>query len=163
YLLLPALAYVAAAIALSAMLPSVPRAAWIVAMLAFATFVNSRGIETTTRINFVLLGVQGIVLVILLAMCAVGVARNVGSARLSVPHSYSQAGVARWSFFGACRPGGRSFRGSAAFSTLSEEVKGGPGMVARAPVLSLILCAPLFFLHTSASSLFALGRTSFPP
>jgi amino acid transporter len=162
YLLLPALAYVAAAIALSAMLPEVPRAAWIVVMLAFATFVNSRGIETTTRINFVLLGVQGVVLVILLGMCAWGVAHHVGGAHLSLLPLYNPALVTPSLIFGALSLAVLSFLGFDAISTLSEEVKGGPRMVGRATVLSLCVCAALFIAQTYLFSLFALGRTSFP-
>jgi amino acid transporter len=132
-------------------------------MLAFATFVNSRGIETTTRINFVLLGVQGVVLVILLGMCALGVAHHVGGAHLSLQPLYNPALVTPSLIFGALSLAVLSFLGFDAISTLSEEVKGGPKMVGRATVLSLCICAALFIAQTYAFSLFALGRTSFPP
>ena len=162
YLLLPALAYVAAAIALSALVPEIPRYVWIVAMLAFATLVNYRGIEATTRINFLLLGMQGIVLIVLFGMCAFGVAHQVGGAHLSLKPLYNPAIFSPSLIFGALSLAVLSFLGFDAISTLSEEVKGGPKMVGRATILSLCVCAALFIAQTYLFSLFALDRTSFP-
>jgi amino acid transporter len=163
YLLLPALAYVAAAIALEALWPGVPRAVWIAAMLVFATAINYLGIETTTRVNFVLLGIQLVVLVILMGACVIGALHHVGGARFSLTPLYNPAVLSPQVIFGALSLAVLSFLGFDAISTLSEEVAGGPKLVGRATVLSLILCALLFIAQTWLFSLFALGRTSFPP
>ena len=84
YLLLPALAYVAAAIALEAVWPGVPRPVWIMAMLAFATAINYLGIETTTKVNFILLGIQLVVLAVLMGFCFVGALHHTGGAEFSI-------------------------------------------------------------------------------
>jgi amino acid transporter len=163
YLLLPALAYVAAAIALEAVWPGVPRSVWIVAMLAFATAINYLGIETTTKVNFVLLGIQLVVLAVLMGFCFIGALHHTGGAAFSILPLYNPAVLTPSLIFGALSLAVLSFLGFDAISTLSEEVVGGPKLVGRATVLSLILCALLFIAQTWLFSLFALGRTSFPP
>jgi amino acid transporter len=163
YLLLPALAYVAAAIALESLLPGVPRWVWIVGMLSVATAINYLGIEATTRVNFVLLGVQMVVLAILAAYCVIGVMHHTGGAHVSLAPLYNPAVLTPSLIFGALSLAVLSFLGFDAISTLSEEVKGGPHLVGRATVLSLIVCALLFIAQTWLFSLFALDRMSFPP
>jgi amino acid transporter len=163
YLLLPALAYIAAAIALEALVPGVPRALWIVVMLAFATAINYLGIETTTRVNFVMLGIQIAVLAVLMGACAIGVIHHAGGAHLSLKPLYNPQVLTPSLIFGALSLAVLSFLGFDAISTLSEEVKGGPKLVGRATVLSLIVCAFLFVAQTYLFSLFALDRTSFAP
>ena len=162
YILLPTLSYVVAAIALAALVPGIPKPVWIVGMLAFSTVVNYFGIETTTRVNFALLGLQIAVLIVLIAMCAWGVMHHVGGAHWSLAPLYNPRALTPNLIFGALSLAVLSFLGFDAISTLSEEVKGGPKMVGRATVLSLCLCASLFIVQTYMFSLFALGRTSFP-
>src|SRR5206468_851792 len=58
YVLMPALGYLACAIALHAELPMVPEWIWIVLLIAFSTIVNWLGIETTARTNFAMLVLQ---------------------------------------------------------------------------------------------------------
>jgi len=163
YLLLPTLALVAAAIAFNALVPEIPKPAWIVAMIAFITTVNYLGIESTNRANFILLGIQAGVLIALMAMCVVGLARGTAGAHLSLQPFFNPAEFSPGIIFGALSLAVLSFIGFDAISTLSEEVKGGPKMVGHATVLSLILCALLFIAQTWLVSLFALGRTHFPP
>jgi amino acid transporter len=162
YLLLPALSYVAAAIALQALVPEVPKAVWITAMLAFATAINYLGIEATTRANFIMLGVQAAVLAVLMIACVLGVMHHVGGAHLSLKPLYNPAVFSPSVIFGALSLAVLSFLGFDAISTLSEEVDGGPKLVGRATVLSLVICALLFVAQTWLVSLFVLDRASFP-
>ena len=118
YLLLPALAYVAAAIALEALVPGVPRAVWIAAMLVFATAINYLGIETTTRVNFVLLGIQLVVLAILMGACVIGALHHVGGAQFSLTPLYNPAVLSPQVIFGALSLAVLSFLGFDAISTL---------------------------------------------
>lgn len=163
YLLIPTLAYVAAAIALSALVPEIPRPAWIVVMLGFSTVMNYLGIETTTRANFVLLGIQLVVLAMLIGACFVGLAHHTNGAHLSLDPFFNARVFSPQIIFGALSLAVLSFLGFDAVSTLSEEVNGGPKIVGRATILSLCLCALLFIAQTYLVTLFALGRTSFPP
>src|ERR1700742_932521 len=62
YLLMPALAIIAAAIAVHAVLPAVPEWVWVVSLIVLGTAVNYFGIETTARANIALLVLQLLVL-----------------------------------------------------------------------------------------------------
>jgi amino acid transporter len=163
YLLLPTLALVAAAIAFNALVPEIPKPAWIVAMLAFNTIVNYLGIESTAKANFILLGIQAAVLIALMGMCVAGLVHGTGGAHLSLTPFFNAREFTPGLIFGALSLAVLSFLGFDAISTLSEEVKGGPKMVGRATILSLCLCAFVFIAQTWLVTLFALGRTSFPP
>jgi amino acid transporter len=163
YTLLPALCYVVSAIAFAAFIPEIPKAVWIVVMVAFSTATNYFGIETTTRANFALLALQSAVLVVLLICCGWGVAHHVGGAHWSTLPLYNPAVLTPGLIFGGLSLAVLSFLGFDALSTFSEEVKGGTKVVGRATVLSLCLCAFVFIAQTYMFSLFALGRTSFAP
>ncbi len=163
YLLLPTLTYVACAIALHATLPDVPKPAWVVLLLALSTLINYFGIETTARMNFVLLGLQLVLLVIFAGVGLHALYRHVGGAHLSLAPFYNPAALTPSLLFGALSLAVLSFLGFDAISTLSEESKDGPHAVSRAIMLSLCISAALFVAQTYLASLFVLGRTSFAP
>lgn len=161
YFLLPSLNYIACAVAIHSVLPQVPEAVWIVAMVGFSTLVNFFGIEATTKINFVMLGVQLLVLILLVGLSLLALAHHTGGAHWSLKPFYNPAMLTPNLIVGALSLAVLSFLGFDAVSTLSEEVKGGPRMVGRATILSLVLCAFLFILQSYFASLFVLDRTSF--
>src|SRR5581483_7801447 len=109
---------------------------------------NCLGIESTAKTNFVLLGVQSVVLVVLMAMCLVGLSRGTAGAHLSLLPFFNPKEFTPGLVFGALSLAVLSFIGFDAISTLSEEVKGGPKMVGRATVLSLCVCAAIFIVQT---------------
>jgi len=163
YLLIPTLTYVACAIALHTTLPAVPKPVWVVSLLTIATLVNYFGIETTARMNIVMLALQ---LVILAAFMVVGVyalVHHVAGAHLSLAPFYNPARLTPHLIFGALSLAVLSFLGFDAISTLAEETRGGPGAVSRATMASLCLSAALFVAQTYLASLFVLGHTSFAP
>ncbi len=163
YLLLPSLNYIACAVAIASVVPQIPEAVWIVGMIAFSTVVNFFGIEATTKINFVLLGVQMVILALLVVLCLVGLAHHTVGAHFSLKPFYNPAAFTPQLIFSALSLAVLSFLGFDAVSTLSEEVKGGPKLIGRATILSLCLCAFLFIVQTYLGSLFVLDRTSFAP
>ncbi|MGA9796741.1 MAG: APC family permease [Rhizomicrobium sp.] len=163
YIIVPTLCYVVAAIAFAALVPEIPRPVWIVVMLGFATAVNYFGVDFTARINFVLLGLQSIVLAILVGFCFWGVQHHIGGAHWSLLPFYNPKELTPHLVFGALSLAVLSFLGFDAISTLSEEVVGGKKTVGIATLLSLCMCAFLFMAQTYMVSLFALGQTSFPP
>ena len=163
YLLGPALAYVACAIAIHAIVPSVPDALWVVVLLALATVVNYLGIETTARTNFILLGLQFVILVIFMAVGIAAAVHGTAGAHLSLQPLYNPAVLTPGVIFGALSLAVLSFLGFDAISILSEEARHGPSPVGRATMLSLCLCAGFFMLETYLASLFVLGRTQLAP
>jgi len=162
YLLLPALNYVASAIAIHAAFHFVPAWLCVVVLLGIATIVNYLGIESTARTNFVMLGLQLLLIVITMSVTLYALAHHVNGAHFSLRPFY-QAGALKPSLiFGALSLAVLSFLGFDAISTLSEESRGGSHAVARATMLSLCVAALLFVFQTYFLSLFVLDRTSFP-
>lgn len=161
YLLIPTLTYVTSAIAAQSALPAIPQAVWVVALLAFATVVNYLGIETTARVNLLMLAFQIVILAIFIVVALAGLAHHFAGAHLSLAPIYNPAELTPSLIFGALSLAVLSFLGFDAISTLSEEARDGSRAVARATALSLCLAALLFMIQTYLASLFVLGRTSF--
>jgi len=163
YLLIPALTYVACAIALSTVVPGVPKFVWVVALLSFSTVINYFGIEATARMNVLMLVLQLVILALLVGVALVALSHGVSGAHLSIKPFYNPAVMSSRIIFGALSLAVLSFLGFDAISTFSEEAKGGSLAIGRATILSLVICAILFIAQTYLFSLFALNRTSFPP
>ncbi len=163
YLLIPTGTYVACAIAMHSVLPSIPQPVWIIGLLVIATVVNVFGIEATARMNFVLLAIQLCIVAIFVAVAITALAHHVDGAHLSITPFYNPSAMSPGVIFGALSLAALSFLGFDAISTLSEEAKRGARDVARATMLALCLSAVLFFLQTYLASLFVLGRSSFAP
>lgn len=163
YLLLPTLIYVACSIALHSVLPGVPSVVWVIGLLALATAVNFAGIEATARVNWIMLGLQMLLLLAFLATGAVALAHHVDGAHLSFAPFYRRSEPIFRLGFGALSLAALSFLGFDAISTLSEESRDGARAVSRATMWSLCLCAGCFVAETWLASLFVLGRTSLPP
>lgn len=162
YLLLPALTYVVAGIAMHAVWPETPKALWVVVMLVTATVINYLGIETTARANFILLTFQVVVLALFGVFATLGLVRHLAGAHVSLVPFFRAGDVSPSLIFGALSLAVLSFIGFDAVSTLSEESRDGPKAIARATMLSLCLAALLFIAQTWLASLFVLGRTHFP-
>lgn len=162
YLLVPTLIYVACAIAMSAVLPGVPKPFWIVLFLGLNTSVNLIGIDATKTVNKVLFVIQILILLSFVVAAVVGVTRGTAGAHLSTLPLWNPAVVTPGLVFGALSLAALSFLGFDAISTMAEETRGGPRVVGTATVLSLVLAASLFIGQTYLASLFVLGRTSFP-
>jgi amino acid transporter len=113
--------------------------------------------------NFLLLGLQLVVLAVFLGVGGYALAHGVGGAHLSLAPFYNPAALTPSLIFGALSLAVLSFLGFDAISTLSEEAKGGASAIGRATMLSLCLSAVLFVAQTYLASLFVLGRTSFAP
>jgi len=163
YLLTPTLIYVVCAIAIHTVWPGVPKGVWVVLLLSFSTAVNFFGIETATRVNIALLGLQLILLAVFLILAVIALMHGVAGAHLSLTPLYNAKLISPHIIFGALSLAVPSFLGFDAVSTLAEETTGGPHLVGRATILSLCLAAFLFVVQTYLASLFVLGRTHFAP
>jgi amino acid transporter len=162
YLLLPALTYIAGAIAVQAALPMLPKPVCIVLSVAVVTLINYFGITTTARASFVLLAFQLLILAFFAVLAIPAIAHHVAGTHWSMvpffnPHEFT----ARLAF-GALSLAVLSFLGFDAISTLSEESKGGFLAIGRATVWSLCISAMLFIMLTWLASLFVLGATALP-
>lgn len=162
YLLIPALGFVIAAVAMHEVLPGVPNWAWIIAFVFGVTGVNLAGIEATAGANKLLLGVQLLLLAAFIVLAVLGIAHGTAGAHLSAAPLFQPGVVTPGLLFGALSIAALSFLGFDGISTLAEESKGGPRAVGLATLITLVAVALLFALQTWLASLFVLGRASFP-
>ena len=88
-MLTPTLIYVVCAIAVHTVIPGVPKGVWVVLLLSFSTVVNFFGIETATRVNIVLLGLQLVLLAIILVLAVIALMQGVAGAHLSITPLYN--------------------------------------------------------------------------
>ena len=163
YLFVPTLTFVACAIAMHSALPMIPKPFWIVGLVSAATLINYFGIETTARTSFVLLGFQLLMMTIVIAFELNGLAHHVAGAHFSWKPLFNRAEFSPALIFAGIAIATAAFLGFDAVSTLAEESTGDRSAVGRATLLSLCLTGFLFVLQSWLASLFALGRTSFPP
>jgi amino acid transporter len=163
YLLMPALFYVAGAIALHSAVPAIPEWIWVTAQILFATIVNYFGIETTARTNSFLFVIAMVVLMTFIAFAVFAVAHHVDGAQFSTQPLFDRARFTPGLIFSALSLAVLSFLGFDAISTLSEESRSGSQAVARATILSLCIAAVLFVLQTWLASFFVPVQTGFPP
>ncbi len=84
YLLAPALIYIAAAVAIDAVLPGVPLAVWAGVLLVLNTLVNLRGIESVARANAALLALQVLAVSLFLIFALAAVIHGRGGAHFSL-------------------------------------------------------------------------------
>jgi amino acid transporter len=161
YLLIPTLLYVTGAAALAAVLPAVPQVVWVLFFIVVNTVVNLMGIQTAAVVNRLMLAAEALVLVVFIVLAVAGIARGVNGAHWSTTPFYNPHVFRVGMVFAALSVAALSFLGFDAISTLAEEVKGGPRIVGRATVLSLVLVAVLFVIQTYLAALLLPGKTAF--
>ena len=161
YLLIPTLLYVTGAAAMQSVLPGVPGWLWVVIFLAINTVVNLAGVELGAWVNRVFLIGELIVLTIFMVLAIIAINHGVGGAHWSTLPFYNPKEFNTGLVFSALSIAALSFLGFDAISTQAEEVQGGPKVVGRATILSLLLVAVLFIGQTYLAALLVPGKTQF--
>jgi amino acid transporter len=161
YLLIPTLLYVTGAVALQALVPSIPQWIWVVAFVLFNTAVNLAGIHVTAVVNRVFLLGELIVLALFVVIAVVAISSGKDGAHWSIDPLYNPSQFSTSLMFGALSIAVLSFLGFDAISTMSEEVEGEGKLIGRATVLSLCLIAVLFVVQTYLAALLLPGKTGF--
>ncbi len=149
YLLIPALVYVLIAVALSTLVPGVDRSVWIVLMVAFTLGVNWFGVTVTTRVNFVAVGFQVLLLLGLLALGTWALLHGKGSGHLTMQPFYESSRFRVAAVLAATSICINSFLGFDAISTLSEEVEGGDRRVVGRAIIAVLVISAAFFVLVS--------------
>jgi amino acid transporter len=147
YILVPALLYIFAAVALRPLLPAVPGWVWLVVFVGFNAVVNLIGVQLTARFNRYILVLELLTLALFMAL---GVAALYGgpAGGLTLKPVYDPAVFTIATVAGATSIAVLSFLGFDGISTLAEESRGGLGAVARATLLALLLVGVLFIAQT---------------
>lgn len=146
YLLIPALVYVLIGVALGVLVPSVDRSVWIVLMVLFTLGVNWFGVTVTTKANFIAVGFQVALLVLLLAFGVLALHRGHGSGGLTLRPFYDAHLFEFGAVLSATSICINSFLGFDAISTLAEEVRGGDRRLVGRAILGVLLISAGFFV-----------------
>ena len=149
YLLIPALLYVLASVAMGTLLPQVDRSVWIMLTSGATLAINWFGIRVTTRANFAFLGLQAVMLIAFLALAIVALYDGKGNGALTLRPVFDAASFDAGKIFTATSICVLSFLGFDAISTLSEEAKDPSGRtVGRAILGALAISGAIFVVQT---------------
>ncbi|MGH3424822.1 MAG: APC family permease [Nocardioidaceae bacterium] len=152
YVLVPALLYLIAGVAMNSLVPAVPVWIWIPAFVVLNTVVNYLGIEMTARVNRVMLVAE---LVILAIFCVIGViALAQGKGRGFSLEAFYNSSTFSWGLvLGAVSIAVLSFLGFDGISTLAEENRESAHAIGRSMVAALLVVAVLFVVQTWVASM----------
>ncbi|MFC0861233.1 APC family permease [Sphaerimonospora cavernae] len=157
YILVPALLYLVAGVAMASFVPAVPVWAWIVMFIVLNTVVNSFGIKMTARMNKIMLIGELIILVIFLVVGITALAQGKGHGDFFSP--IFDSSTFTWPLaFGAVSIAVLSFLGFDGISMLAEESREDARKLGRAMVGALMLAGLLFITQTWVASLLVPDR-----
>jgi len=152
YVLVPALLYLIASIAMNSLIPSIPVWLWLIGFVVLNTVVNYMGIEMTAKVNKVMLAAELVVLAIFLVIGIVALAQGKGRGFDFTPLYNSD--TFSWSLvFGAVSIAVLSFLGFDGISTLAEENKETAQAIGRSMVAALLVAGVLFIVQTWVAAL----------
>lgn len=152
YVLVPGLLYLISGVAMNSILPGVPVWAWVAMFVVLNTVVNYFGIETTARINKLMLVAELVVLVIFLVVGVVALAHGAGRGFSFAP-LYDSSTFSLGVVFGAVSIAVLSFLGFDGISTLAEENRESARSIGRAMIAALALAGVLFVVQTWVAAL----------
>ncbi|TDD83606.1 APC family permease [Actinomadura darangshiensis] len=153
YVLVPALLYLIASVAMNSLVPDVPVWLWLIGFVVLNTVVNFFGIEMTARINRVMLAAELVILAIFLVVGVVALAQGKGHDGGGFTPVYNDATFSWGLVFGAVSIAVLSFLGFDGISTLAEENRESARAIGRSMVAALLLVGVLFIVQTWVASL----------
>jgi amino acid transporter len=152
YVLVPALLYLIAAIAMNSLVSSIPVWLWLIGFVVLNTVVNYMGIEMTAKVNKVMLAAELVVLAIFIVIGIVALAQGKGRGFDFSP--IYNGDTFSWTLvFGAVSIAVLSFLGFDGISMLAEENKESARAIGRSMVAALLLAGVLFIVQTWVASL----------
>jgi amino acid transporter len=152
YVLVPALLYLVAGVAMNSLLPAIPVWLWLVAFVLLNTAVNYLGIEMTARVNKVMLVGELLVLLVFLVVGVVALGQGKGHG-FSWEPLYNSATFSWPVVFGAVSIAVLSFLGFDGISMLAEENRDSARSIGRAMFAALLLAGVLFLVQTWVAAL----------
>ncbi len=147
YILVPALLYVVAAVAMETILPTVPFWLWVLLFVGINTVINIMGIEFTSKLNWIMLIFELIVFIIFCAAAINFITKNPDVSFTLKPIFDADAFNIKI-VFSAVSVCVLSFLGFDGISTLAEEAKEGNDSVGKASIWALLLVGVFFFIQT---------------
>jgi amino acid transporter len=152
YVLVPGLLYLIASIAMNSLISSVPVWLWLVGFVLLNTAVNYMGIETTAKVNKIMLVGELVVLAIFIVVGLVALAQGKGQG-FDITPVYNSETFSWPLVFGAVSIAVLSFLGFDGISMLAEENKDEARAIGRSMVAALLLAGTLFIVQTWIAAL----------
>lgn len=152
YVLVPGLLYLIASIAMNSLFSAVPVWLWLVGFVLLNTAVNYLGIETTAKVNRIMLIGELVVLAIFVVVGLVALAQGKGQGFDLTP-VYNPDTFSWPLVFGAVSIAVLSFLGFDGISMLAEENKDNARAIGRSMVAALLLAGTLFIVQTWIAAL----------
>ncbi|MFD7317316.1 APC family permease [Streptomyces sp. NPDC059883] len=147
YLLIPAVAYLFAGIAMEALVPSVDRWVWTTIAVVITTLLNLWGVRAAARVGMAVLAMEIVVLLVFVVSAVAVLAQDGGTRGWSTPFT-SDVGFSLAAVLGGVSVAVLSYLGFDAIASFAEEVTGGSREVARAVLFCLVLAGALFIAQT---------------
>ncbi|OLS63614.1 APC family permease [Pseudomonas putida] len=146
YIFLPLLSYLLIGIYMSEYFPNIHAWVWVLGSISVVTFLNLIGIESVTRVNWILVAAQLVFIVVFVALSINSVAAQAEPVSLTAPFYHE-------GFSGSAIMAGAavlclSFVGFDAVSTLAEETTDPTRRIPRA-IMAVSLSGGLLFLVVS--------------
>jgi amino acid transporter len=152
YILVPALLYLVAAVAMNSTVPAVPVWLWLIIFIGLNSIVNLRGIRITALVTKIMVTGELIVLALFIAAGGWALAHGRGRGFSFTPLFNSHTFT--WSIlFAGVSVGVLSFLGFDGIAMLTEEAKDGARAVGRAMKLALVLAGLLFVVQVWVAAL----------
>jgi len=152
YILIPALLYFVAGLAMNGIVPSIPVWVWLLAFISLNTVVNYMGISLTARVNKVMLVAELVALAIFLVVGIVALTQGKGGGFSF--DAFFNADTFSWPLvFGAASIAVLSFLGFDAIATLAEENTGTSKSLGRSMIYALLAVGVLFIAQTWVASM----------
>jgi amino acid transporter len=146
YLLIPAVVYVLMAVALETLLPGLDRGVWIVLLVGLTTGINWFGLTVTSRVNFISVALQFIILIAFMALCVVALHVGKGNGALTLKPVFDAESFDVGKLFSATSICIMSFLGFDAISTLAEEVEDADRRVVGKAIIAVLVLSAGFFV-----------------
>ncbi|HHW74700.1 MAG TPA: amino acid permease [Firmicutes bacterium] len=147
YILVPALLYVVAAVALQSIIPGVPFWAWVVFFVVFNTIINIIGIQFTNSLNWIMLVFEVIVFIVFCVSAVIYIVNN-PEVSFTLKPIFNPDKFSIGIVLSAVSVCVLSFLGFDGISTLAEEARGGKDSIGRASIWALVLVGGFFFIQT---------------
>lgn len=152
YVLVPALLYLVASVAMNSIVAAVPVWAWLAVFVVLNTLVNYMGIQMTAKVNKVMLVAEVIVLAIFLVVGIIAIAGGKGNG-FSFQAFFNQDTFTISLVLGAVSIAVLSFLGFDGISMLAEENREAASTIGRAMIAALLLAGALFIAQTWVASM----------
>lgn len=148
YVFFPMAIWLIGASYFSAAVPAVPSWVWLIGFIVVTSVINIVGVEVGTKINFVMVSIQVIIIIAFLIFTIKAITEGMGEGTLAsfspfynpdIDFSYTVAGAAA-----ACY----CFLGFDALTTFTEDTIDPTKNIPRSIILTLLVCGAIFLIVT---------------